>query len=516
MDFSVGLMTLFLGSTFILLLIIFTTKRSQKHPWPPGPPKLPIIGNLHQLQKGGPLVHINLAEMAKQYGKTMTVWFGTKPTIFVSDYRSAWEVLVTKATDFGARSMPYKSRTISAEWRTISTCDYSEAWYNLRRGAQASFFSPANVLAQTSYQESDVEQLIRSIEEEAAENDGVVNPLPRIRKNVVRLIGRLCFGPDFRDEEFVETMDVIIEDTFSKPGLEDRLADLFPFLRHVPGFKQPFREAYKLKRRIEELISPCLDQYYSSSSSSKENYNHYLQFLLSQGFPQEVVIFSLFEMFLLAVDSTSLTIAWALAFLIHDQQIQDKLYKELIGVEYYGKEGALGMEQVSKMKYLQGVVKESTRMRPIAPLGIPHKALYDTSLMGERIEAGTTVMVNLYEVLHDPAVWKEPDRFDPERFLENAPGRPQGKLGDDEEKDHAAMIGAMERSFLPFGAGRRICAGMELAKPHVALTLGNLVKAFQWSSTTASEGKIPDVDGDLTFLLGMKTPLLAKIVPRHT
>ncbi|KAG9450423.1 hypothetical protein H6P81_010388 [Aristolochia fimbriata] len=337
--------------------------------------------------------------MAKQYGKTMTIWFGTKPTIFVSDYRSAWEVLVTKATDFGARSMPYKSRTISAEWRTISTCDYSEACF----------------------------------EEEAAENDGVVNPLPRIRKDVVRLIGRLCFGPDFRDEEFVETMDVIIEDTFSKPGLEDRLATSL-----------------------------------------------------------EVVIFSLFEMFLLAVDSTSLTIAWALAFLIHDQHIQDKLYKELISQEYYGKEGALGMEQVNKMKYLQGMVKESTRMRPIAPLGIPHKAVNDTSLMGKGIEAGTTVMVNLYAVLHYPAVWKEPDRFDPERFLENAGGRPQGKLVDDEEKDHAAMTGAMERCFLPFGAGWRI-----------------------WN-TTASEGKIPDVNGDLTFLLGMKTPLLAKIVPRHT
>ncbi|KAG9450912.1 hypothetical protein H6P81_010877 [Aristolochia fimbriata] len=99
---------------------------------------------------------------------------------------------------------------------------------------------------------------------------------------------------------------------------------------------------------------------------------------------------------------------------------QDKLYKELISQEYYGKEGALGMEQVNKMKYLQGVVKESTRMRPIAPLGIPHKAMNDTSLMGKRIEAGITVMVNLYAMLHDPAVWKEPDRFDPERFLENA------------------------------------------------------------------------------------------------
>ncbi|KAG9450887.1 hypothetical protein H6P81_010852 [Aristolochia fimbriata] len=491
----VCLMTLFLGSTLIFLLI-FTTKR-QKDAWPRGPRKLPIIGNLHQLQKGRRLVHINLAEMAKQYGKIMTVWFGTKPTIVVSDY---------------VGSMPYSSRFTTAEWRTLSTFDFSDAWYNLRKGAQASFFNPASVLAQTPFQESDVEQLIGSIGKEAAENNGVVNPLRHIRRNVIRLIGRLCFGPDFRDEKFVEAMDVMIEDTVGQTGLKG-LADLFPVLRHIPGFNPTYREIYKVKQRIEELISPCLDKY-SSSSSSKENYNHYLQFLLSQGFPQEeVVIFNIFEMFLLAVDSTSLTIAWALGFLIHDQQIQGKLFEEVNGDRQYH-EGILGMEQVSKMKYLQGVVKESARMRPIAPLGIPHKALNDTSLMGERIEAGTTVMVNLYAVLHDPAVWKEPDRFDPERFLETAPGRPQGKLVDDEEKDHAAMTGAMERSFLPFGAGRRNCAGMELAKPHVALTLGNLVKAFQWS-TANDQGEFPDLTEDLIFVLGMKTPLQAKIVPRH-
>ncbi|KAG9450937.1 hypothetical protein H6P81_010902 [Aristolochia fimbriata] len=508
MDFSVGLMTLFLGSTFILLLIIFTTKRSQqKHPWPPGPPKLPIIGNLHQLQKGGPLLHITLAEMAKQYGKIMTVWLGNRPTIVVSDYESVWEVLVTKSSDYASRSMPYRSKFITAGWRTLSTFDFSDTWFNLRKGAQSSFFHPANVSGQSPLQESDVEQLIRSIEEEAKRNiHGVVSPLPHIRKSVIRLIARLCFGPDFRDEKFVEAMDVMIEEAILQSSL-NVVGDIFPMLQHVPGFKKPFRKVNKVKCRIRELIRPCIDRYASSSSSKKKNY-YYLQFLLSQGFPLEVVIFNIYEMFLLAVDSTSMTIAWALGFLIHDQQIQDKLYKELISREY-GKEGALGMEQVSKMKYLQGVVKESARLRPIAPLAIPHKAVKDTTLKGERVEAGTTVMVNLYAVLHDPAIWKEPNRFHPERFLEN---NSNGGEGEGVWKEEIATT-AMEKSFLPFGAGRRICAGMELAKPHMALTLGNLVKAFQWS--TAIEGELPDLSEDSTFVLGMKTPLLARVVPRH-
>ncbi|XP_068641266.1 (S)-canadine synthase-like [Aristolochia californica] len=495
--FWVAFAAMFVGSlSFLLFMKMNRQSDSKSMSWPAGPRKLPIIGNLHQLQKGGPLVHVTLAEMSKQYGNIMTVWFGTRPTLVISDPGSAWEVLVTKASDYASRTLPYKSRFVTANWRTLASSDFGTYWFILRKGVQASFFHPANVLAQATFQESDASQLIRSIGEEAIRNDGVVKPLPHLRKSTVRLIGRLCFGPDFRDEKFVDAMDVLTEDTILQTGHKS-LGDVFAGLRHIPGFKQPFREAYDLKVRIEELIKPCIDRYRSKESA-------YLQFLLSQGSPLEVVIFNIFEMFLLAVDSTSLATTWALGFLIHDQQIQHRLYKEL---SEDGREGTLGIEEVSKMKYLHGLVKESTRMRPIAPLAVPHKAVKDTTLMGRRVRAGTSVIVNLYAVLHDATVWNEPHRFDPDRFLKNR------EQGEGEEEDAAAKK-ATDRSFLPFGAGRRVCAGMELAKLHVALTLGNLVKAFEWSCAT--EEKLPDLSEDLTFILRMKTPLLAKIVPRHS
>lgn len=54
--------------------------------WPPGPMKLPIIGNLHLVNKGGEPMHVNLTKLAQQHGGLMTIWFGSSgPTVVVSD-----------------------------------------------------------------------------------------------------------------------------------------------------------------------------------------------------------------------------------------------------------------------------------------------------------------------------------------------------------------------------------------------------------------------------------------------
>uniref|UniRef100_A0AAU7PIR7 Cytochrome P450 CYP 1 n=1 Tax=Asarum sieboldii TaxID=76098 RepID=A0AAU7PIR7_9MAGN len=486
---------------FLILLVLekgLLVSATKAMSWPPGPPKIPIFGNLHQLHKGGRLVHHTLANMTKEYGSIMTVWFGRTPTIVISDHHAAWEVLVTRASDYASRTLPYKARITSAGWHTLATCDFGSYWYSLRKGVLSTALSPVTVSAQMHLQVNDVIAVVRSIEAEASANNGVVNPLIHLRRCTIRLIARLCFGSDFSNDKFIQEMDCVTEDCILQTS-HTRLADIFPLLRYIPGLRQPFQEVYQVKCRIENLIRPLIIQYQSSESP---NPNCYLQFLLSQDMEEEVVIFNIFEMFLLAVDSTSLATAWALGFLIHYPLVQDKLYKEVIEDSL---KGTIGIEKASKMKYLHAVVKESTRMRPIAPLAVPHKAVKDSTLMGRRIEQGTSVTLNLYAVLHDPKVWIEPHKFNPDRFLISR--------GEEDEDNEGAMKG-MERSFLPFGAGRRVCPGMELAKIHVALILANLVKSFEWLS--AVEGQLPDLTEDLTFILRMKTPLSAKIVPRCT
>ncbi|KAF8406325.1 hypothetical protein HHK36_008411 [Tetracentron sinense] len=490
------LVAIVVGVGGVMLMVENFSKRSMKSEaskWPPGPPKFPIIGNLHQIKKRGELIHSTLARLAKVHGGIMTVWFGSwKPTIVVSDPELAWEVLVTKASDFSSRTLPYWSKITTADWHTISTSNFGPHWHTLRKGLHNTTFNPQTIAAQARLQEHDLVNMTASLREEASSNHGVVKPLLHLRRATVRVIARFCFGFDFDDEIFVEGIDSVVEETIRLTS-HSRLADIFEISRHIPILRRSFLEAYRVKQKIEELIGP----YISSRRSSSPN-NCYLHFLLSQDFQEEVIISNLFDLFLLGVDSTSTTITWALAFLIHNQEIQHKLYEEFVRCG----SGTISIEEVSKLRYLNAVVMETMRMKPIAPLGVPHKAARDSNIMGTKVVEGSTVVVNLYALLHDPIVWVEPHRFMPERFLTSL------KNGND-----GSLVGAMERSFLPFGAGRRVCAGMELAKPQVALTIAHLVNDFHWSS--AVDGQLPDLSDDLTFVLTMKTPLVARIMPRR-
>ncbi|RZC52828.1 hypothetical protein C5167_021254 [Papaver somniferum] len=329
-------------SIFVGVLIIWKRWFTKTMELPPGPRKLPVIGNLHQLNKGGELVHVTLAKMAQEHGKIMTVWFGGKqPSIVVSHHEAAWEVLVTKASDFSSRTLPYMSKFSSADWHTLATCNLGPFWQNLRKCLQTTTLNPHTFSAQVHLQEKDISNLILTFKEEASLNGGMV-PLQR---TTIQLIGRFCFGVEFEDKDgFVENIDAVMEETIRLSG-HARLVDVFEFTRYIPGFRLLFKEAYELKHKIEETIRPYIRRYKSST-------NCFLQFLLSQeDYSEEVVIFNLFEQFLLSTDSTSNATSWALAYLIHDEKIQQKVYAEVQELTGNGhsREEMITVEEVSKL-----------------------------------------------------------------------------------------------------------------------------------------------------------------------
>ncbi|KAI3845823.1 hypothetical protein MKX03_020320 [Papaver bracteatum] len=471
---------------FAVLMIFRRRKSASRMEWPIGPRTLPILGNLHIL--GGSARHVVLQKLAQVYGgNLMTIWIGSwKPVIIVSDFDGAWEVLVNKSSDYSAREMPEITKIGTANWRTILSSDSGPSWATMKKGLQSVALSPQNLASQTALQQRDIRKLIENLEEEAALNNGVVKPLDHLKKVTVRLISRLIYGQDFDDDKYVEDMHNEIEFLSRLKG-HARLAEIFYYAKYLPSHKKAVRGAEEAKRRVTELVRPFL--------ASNPPHNTYLHFLKSQNYPEEVIIFAIYEAYLLGVDSTSTTTTWALAFLIREPSVQEKLYQELKNFTTDSNSRMLKVEDINKSPYLHAVVKETMRMKPIAPLAMPHKSCKDTSLMGKKVDKGTKVIVNIHALHHTEKVWKEPYKFMPQRFLQK-----QGK--------------AMEQSLLPFSAGMRICAGMELGKLQCSFSLANLVKAFEWSCV--SDGVLPDMSDRLAgFVMMMKTPLEACIVPRQ-
>ncbi|XXG60932.1 hypothetical protein AAC387_Pa04g2721 [Persea americana] len=201
----------------VLIMAFWRRQRPSGRPtqWPPGPPRLPLIGNMHQILKEGDPFHVALNKLAQVHGPLMTVWLGPRqPTIAVGDHDLAWEVLVSKSSDYAAREIASIIKSGTADYRTIVSSDAGPHWHSLRRGLQNGATSPPSLNVQAPLQESDMAQMINNMIKEANLNGGVVKPFHHIRRTTIRLRARLCFGPDFNDEDFDATMDVMVEGAF--------------------------------------------------------------------------------------------------------------------------------------------------------------------------------------------------------------------------------------------------------------------------------------------------------------
>lgn len=132
-----------------------------------------------------------------------------------------------------------------------------------------------------------------------------------------------------------------------------------------------------------------------------------------------------------------------------------------------GKKEFLEENDIQSFPYLKAVIKETLRMYLPAPLLVPRESREKCIISGYNIPANTILYVNAWAIQRDSNVWKNPDEFYPERFLESS----INFLGQDFE-------------LIPFGAGHRICPGLSMAVASVELILANLLYSFDW--------KLPD------------------------
>lgn len=153
---------------------------------------------------------------------------------------------------------------------------------------------------------------------------------------------------------------------------------------------------------------------------------------------------------------------------------------------------------IDNLPYLNAVVKETLRLHPPVPLLIPREAKNDTNFMGYSIPKKTKVLINAWAIGRDPDAWDDPLCFKPERFL----GSKLDYKGQDFE-------------YIPFGAGRRICAGLALAHRLLHLTLGSLIHEFEWKLGGQVTPETLDVKERLGISPRMLEPLLAVPTKRN-
>lgn len=192
--------------------------------------------------------------------------------------------------------------------------------------------------------------------------------------------------------------------------------------------------------------------------------------------------------------STSTVVEWAMAELLKNKETMRKAQKEL--TQIVGLTNMVEESHLSKLAYLQAVIKETLRLHPPFPLMVPRFPSENTSLGGFAIPKKATVFVNAWAIHRNPSVWEDPLEFKPERFL--VPND-NGKLDYNGNNDF---------NYIPFGVGRRICPGIPMAEKMVPLALASFLHCFNWKLPPC----IDPLNLDFSDKFGLVTTILKLVV----
>uniref|UniRef100_H2ZVK5 Cytochrome P450, family 17, subfamily A, polypeptide 2 n=1 Tax=Latimeria chalumnae TaxID=7897 RepID=H2ZVK5_LATCH len=202
----------------------------------------------------------------------------------------------------------------------------------------------------------------------------------------------------------------------------------------------------------------------------------------AEGISDDHVLMTVADAFGAGVETTATVLRWTIAFLLHHPEVQQRIQEEID--DKIGPDRHLTLMDRGKLPYLESTLNEVLRIRPVTPLLIPHVALEDTSIGEYFIPKGTRVIVNMWSIHHDPQEWTDPEEFKPDRFLDS----------------NGLQISLP--SFIPFGAGPRVCVGESLAKIELFLFASRLLQCFTFRNPPGAP--LPDLEGKYGLVLQPK------------
>uniref|UniRef100_A0ABM5F8V9 Cytochrome P450 2K6-like n=1 Tax=Pogona vitticeps TaxID=103695 RepID=A0ABM5F8V9_9SAUR len=187
------------------------------------------------------------------------------------------------------------------------------------------------------------------------------------------------------------------------------------------------------------------------------------------------------DLFSAGMETTSSTLCWGILLMMKYPEIQKKVQAEIDDI--VGPAQPMTEHRI-RMPYTDAVVHEVQRFRDIVPTNLPRTTTVDVTLKGYFIPKGTHVVPLLTSVLHDESQWEKPHEFYPEHFLDSA-----GKF-------------VKRDAFMPFSAGRRMCAGETMAKMELFLFFTSLLQSFTFQPPPGTSKE----DLDLTQAVGLTAP----------
>ncbi|MCJ1348478.1 hypothetical protein MMC31_006710 [Peltigera leucophlebia] len=491
-----------LGSIYIFF---FTARRGRR--LPPGPPTLPIIGNLHQVPKSG--AHFQFTKWAREYGPIVSLKLGPATAIVITDRSIAKAMLDKKSAIYSDRPSSYVSHDLITRGDHLLVMKQGEKWRLFRKLVHQQLLESRCEREHITLQNAEAVQMLNDF---MVDPNGLMGHPKRFSNSIIMsvLFGIRSDTPETRHSielyELMEGWSNVMETGATPP------VDIFPIFKWIP---QRFFNNWIARSRS---VGTAMDKLYGRLVShviqrrlKAGSQGSFLDDILDQ---QEKLQLNRNELnFLCGVlieggsDTSSSMILAFIHAMIKFPHVQIKAQQEIDSV--VGEDRSPLWSDYAKLPYINQVVKETMRWRPVTPLAFPHAASADDTINDMHIPKGSTIILNVWGLHHDPIRFPSPDVFDPDRYTGYTLLASECAASADVEK----------RDHYGYGAGRRLCPGIHMAERGLFLAMSKLLWAFSFAEKLDGQGRLIPIDVDAATgysegLLHCPKPFDCEIKPR--
>ncbi|XP_052181449.1 cytochrome P450 71A1-like [Diospyros lotus] len=489
-------MTMFLLLLLAIPIVFFVLQKLKqskgRFQLPPGPPRLPFVGNLHQLDKSA--LYRHLWQLSKIYGPLMSLQLGSRPILVVSSAKMAKQFLKTHDAQFAGRPSMVGQLKLSYNALDLAFAPFDDYWREMRKICNLHLFSAKRVQSFRSIREDEVSKMIKKINKLASDSKPI--NLSEILLSLTNtIICRIAIGKSYDDDNCVKSRfhDVLGETQEMVGGFF--FSDYLPCMSWVDKLTGQSIRLERTFKALDGFLQQVIDEHLIDKKSGKIGGEDIIDVLLqlkddgsSIKLSMDHIKAVLMDIFVAGTDTSAATLVWIMTELVKNPEAMKKIQDEVRNIDT--EKEILYETDLQHLPYLEAIVKETWRLHPPAPLLVPHETIQQCTIGPYTVQPKTIVFVNAWAIGRDPDSWENPEEFLPNRFINSS-----------------IDFKGQNFELIPFGAGRRICPGIHLGVAMVELALANLVRSFNWEIPFGLKKEDIDTEVRPGITMHKKTPL---------
>ena len=439
----------------------------------PGPLPLDMLRALPRIRRD-PVGF--LASVVQRHGPLVAFPMPRTPVLLVNTPAGARRVLVESASTWTKATIQYSSLALVTGSGLLTTD--GSAWRQARRAAQPAF-GHGSLHGVAEQAVAAAQRLLADLPPGQAEVDVAQACLAA----TLEVVGRTLFGGDVGDDG--ERVVAAVLEGLQVVVARARTPIPWPRWAPTPGNRRLARTEAVLDAAVGHVVAR------RRSAGVGEHDGDLLALLLravdAGALSETSVRGEVATMVVAGHETVASALTWTLDLLARHPGVQQRVHAEVDALG--GRDHQVGWDDLAALPLVRAVLDEALRLYPPAWV-VTRKAAVDDVVDGVAVPAGTLVIVSPWLLHRIEESFPDPERFDPDRFLADAPPSPA------------------KGRYVPFGAGPRLCIGRDFALVEAALVLATLLRA----RSVAPVGPAPPVDASVT--LNPRGGLVLRFAPR--